>query len=89
VPAGVVAQVWRDGSRQAVVARFLRTSAVQIHALDGALARACGELCAATGATDVIDASVVVTARQHRNAIVTSDVKDLLRLDPSAAIERV
>src|SRR5687768_1954357 len=28
VPAGVVGQAWRDGSRQATLARFLRTDAV-------------------------------------------------------------
>jgi hypothetical protein len=89
VPAGVVGQVWRDGSRQAVLARFLRTPAVHIHALDAQLARACGELCAATGEADVIDASVVITAREHRTAIVSSDAKDLLKLDPWALIERV
>jgi hypothetical protein len=89
VPAGVIGQTWRDGSRQVVLARFLRSSHVEIKALDGQLARACGELCAATGTADVIDASVVITARERRDTILTSDVADLRRLDPSAVIERI
>jgi hypothetical protein len=89
VPAGVVGQVWRDASRQVNVARFLRSPDVQIHALDGAVARACGELCRAAGTSDVIDASVVITARQHRDVVITSDPEDLLRLDPALLIERI
>jgi hypothetical protein len=89
VPAGVVGQAWRDGSRQAVLARFLRSSQVELRPLDGTLARACGELCAATGTADVIDASVIVSAREHRDPIITSDAEDLRRLDPTAVIERI
>ena len=89
VPAGVVGQAWRAGARQAVLARFLRLPEVEIESLDGDVARACGELCAATRTSDVIDASVVIVARRHGDAIITSDVADIRRLDPSAVIERV
>lgn len=89
IPAGVVGQTWRDGSRQAFLARFLRSSQVEIRALDGQLARACGELCGATGTGDMIDASVVITARERRDTIISSDVVDLRRLDPTARIERI
>jgi hypothetical protein len=89
VPAGVVGQAWRNGARQALLARFLRSSHAEIVALDGALARACGELCSAAGTTDVIDASVVLVARQHADVIVTSDVADMRALDPSASLERI
>lgn len=89
VPAGVVGQAWRDGTRQALLARFLRSSHVEIIALDGELARACGELCSAAGTTDVIDASVVLVARQHDDTIVTGDVDDMRELDPSARLERI
>ena len=34
VPAGVVGQAWRDGRRQARLARFLGSSDVEIEALD-------------------------------------------------------
>ena len=86
VPAGVVGQVWRDGRVQATLARFLRSEEVEIVPLDEQLARACGELCGATGSPDVIDASVVILARERRDPIVTSDAKDLRRLDPAAQI---
>ena len=86
VPAGVVGQVWRDGRVHAVLARFLRSEEVEIVPLDDQLARACGELCAATDSRDVIDASVVILARERRDPIVTSDPNDLRRLDAAAQI---
>ena len=86
VPAGVVGQAWRDGRVQATLARFLRSEEVEIVPLDEHLARSCGELCGALNAADVIDASVVILARERRDLIVTSDPKDLRRLDPGAQI---
>lgn len=85
VPAGVVGQAWRDGRRQGALSRFLRSSQVEVIPLGDQLSRAAGELCGATKTADVIDASVVLVARQHRDLIVTSDPNDLRRLDPSAA----
>jgi predicted nucleic acid-binding protein len=89
VPAGVVGEVWRGGGRQVTLSRFLASREVEVFALDLPWARACGELCALAGCADVIDASVVLVARQHGEAIVTSDVNDLRRLDPSARLERI
>lgn len=86
VPAGAVGQAWRDGRVQATLARFLRSKEVEIIPLDEQLARSCGELCGATNSLDVIDASVVILARQRRDIIVTSDPNDLRRLDSSAQI---
>ena len=86
VPAGVVGQAWRDGRVQVSLARFLRSEEVEIVPLDEQLARACGELCGATHAPDVIDASVVIVARARQDTIVTSDPDDLRRLDPAAQI---
>ena len=86
VPAGVVGQVWRDGRFQVTLARFLRSEEVAIIPLDEQLARSCGELCGATNSPDVIDASVVIIARERRDPIVTSDPNDLRRLDPAALI---
>src|SRR5215813_6484918 len=83
VPSGVVGQAWRDGRVQVTLARFLRSEEVEIIPLDDQLARSCGELCAARNSQDVIDASVVILAREWRDAIVTSDPNDLRRLDPS------
>jgi hypothetical protein len=82
VPAGVIAQAWRDGARQAMLARAL-ASCDEI-ALDGPLARAAGRLCGRAGTTDVIDASVAIVAagrgREGRTAVVTSDPADLRHL---------
>jgi hypothetical protein len=89
VPAGVAAQARRGGARQAVLARFFKAAEVAVEVLDLAMAQAAGELCAATGTNDVVDASVVLTARQHGDAIVTSDVGDLRKLDRSVVLERV
>ncbi|MCC6539738.1 MAG: PIN domain nuclease [Bryobacterales bacterium] len=86
VPVGVLGQVWRGGRTQVVLARFLRTEEVEVAPLDAPLARACGELCGATGTSDVIDASVVLLARERRDPIITSDPRDLRRLDPAARL---
>jgi hypothetical protein len=86
IPAGVVGQAWRDGATQVALARFLRTSEVEIVPLNEQLSRSCGELCGATRTSDVIDASVVILARERRDSIVTSDPEDMQRLDPKALI---
>jgi hypothetical protein len=82
VPAGVVAQVWRDGRRQSRLARLLGSPACEVLALDDRSARAAGQLCGASGTADVVDASVVVVARQRALRVLTTDVDDLRRLDP-------
>src|ERR1043165_6264595 len=69
VPAGVVGQTWRDGSVQLTLARFLRSEEVEIIPLDEQLARSCGELCGAANSADIIDASVVILARERRDLI--------------------
>ena len=52
--------------------------------LDEQLARSCGELCGATNTSDIIDASMAILAGERKDAIVTSDLSDLRRLDPAA-----
>jgi hypothetical protein len=71
------------------LARFLRTPEVEIVPLDEDIARSCGEICGVTGTSDVIDASVVILAREHRDVIVTSDSGDLRRLDPKSQIVHI
>jgi hypothetical protein len=82
IPAGVVGQVWRDGSRQARIASLLANEGVSVEPLDDRCARAAGHLCGARGTADVIDASVVLGARARGDHIVTSAPEDLARLDP-------
>jgi hypothetical protein len=89
VPAGVVGQAWRDGARQARLARLLGSELVEIEALDDLRARAAGQLCGATRTHDVIDASVVLCARARGHAVLTSDPDDLHRLDPSLKVVSV
>lgn len=86
VPAGVLAQVWRNGARQARVARLLATPTLVIVPLDEHVARTAGELCGHTKTSDVVDASVVLCARQRSHAVVTSDPGDLRHLDPNIAL---
>ncbi len=86
VPAGVVAQTWRDGSRQTLVARLLGATDVAVEALTDELARATGLLCATIQTSDIVDASIVIAARRHNATIVSSDRGDLTRLDQTLAI---
>ena len=88
-PAGVVGQVWRDGSRQARLARLLGSGLIEIESLDDRRARAAGQLCGVAGTRDVIDASVVMCARSRAHSVLTSDPDDLRRLDPSLRYIRV
>lgn len=78
VPSVVVAQAWRDGSRQVLLARLLAGCIVD--PVDDALARQAGELLARTGTSDAIDAIVACLAAREEAAIITSDAADLRRL---------
>jgi hypothetical protein len=69
----VVAQVWRDGARQARLARFLH-SVVVVAFDDGPEV---GNLLARSGTSDVVDAHLVVVAVRRSEAILTGDVHDL------------
>lgn len=64
----------------------MSAESVAIHPLDGDVARAAGQLCAATATSDVIDASVVLVAAVVDGVTVTSDPDDLRRLDPGIDI---
>lgn len=76
----VVAQVWRQGSRQARLSAFLET--ITIHPLDDG--RPVGQLVAHTRARDVVDAHLVITAVRIGHDILTGDPDDLTEL--SAAL---
>lgn len=75
--AGAVAQVWRDGARQANLARVL--SGVDAVSLDVGAAKRIGPLLGATDTTDVVDGHVaqLVEAGDH---VLTSDPDDIRRL---------
>jgi predicted nucleic acid-binding protein len=86
VPAGVLAQVSRDLSRQARLARLLRDARMRVVPLDEQTARVAGMLLGLRGGRDAVDASVVVCARRYRQGVVTSDPEDLRRLDSKLAL---
>ena len=86
VPAGVLGQVWRDGARQVRLVRLLGSRDVEIVPLEDRSARAAGQLCGASRTADVIDASVVLCARERGHAVMTSDLDDLRRLDPNVQL---
>ncbi|MDA8061490.1 MAG: PIN domain nuclease [Actinomycetota bacterium] len=78
LPAAVLGQVWRGRPAQANLARFLRGCDVTPDSEE--LARAAGVACGAAGTDDVVDALVVVLARQLGAPVVTSDPSDLRHL---------
>lgn len=81
---GIVAQVWRGGRRQELLAVALR--ALDVMPLDHALGRSAGALLAMSGGSDAIDAALV--AMMHDGDVVyTSDPDDLVRLLESAGID--
>ena len=82
VPAGALAQAWRNPARQVRLVRVVSAEDVVIHPLDDLTARACGQLCAATATSDIVNASVVLVARQVRGVTLSSDLEGLRRLDP-------
>lgn len=82
VPAGVVAQVWRNPARQVRLARVLAAESVAVAPLDGTEARAVGHLCGASGTADIVDASVALLTRRVSGVAITTDPDDLRAIDP-------
>ena len=70
VPAPVVAEAWRSGSRQANLARFLALCVIE--AMDMVQAKAVGVLAGRAGHDDVVDVTVVEGAVRRSDAVVTS-----------------
>jgi predicted nucleic acid-binding protein len=81
VPAGVLAQAWRGGPRQARIAALLSDKRTEVVALDDPVARAIGLLSGRSGHADVVDVSVALCARQRNLHVVTSDPEDLRAVD--------
>ena len=88
VASGVVAQAWR-GSRQARLARLLGAHETEVVALDDMSARAVGVLLGASRTRDVVDGQVALVARQREASVISSDVDDLLRLDPDLEVHPI
>jgi hypothetical protein len=69
----VVAQVWRDGPRQARLAAFLK--AIAVHPLDDG--RPVGRLLSQSNTADVVDAHLVICAVRLGHDILTGDPDDI------------
>lgn len=72
----IVAQVWRNGSRQARLSAFLET--ITVHTFDDG--RPVGRLLAQTKTSDVVDAHLVIIAVRLGHDILTGDPDDLTTL---------
>lgn len=83
IPETVLAQAVRDPARQARLGRLVRQPTTDVVALDRVDATGVGRLLATSGASDVADAHVVLSARRTGQAVATSDPGDLRHLDPS------
>ncbi len=89
VPAGALAQVWRDGQRQVPLRALCNSRKTEVAPLDRPHAEAAGLLCGRTRTSDAVDASVVLVARQEHAVVITSDPEDIRKLDPQLSIEAV
>jgi hypothetical protein len=81
-----LAQAWRDGRRQATLAKSLRD--VEVRPITEKDGRQAGELLAATGTSDPVDASVALLAKAD-DRLYTSDPGDLRKLCGAAGIRAV
>ncbi|MGH3188572.1 MAG: hypothetical protein ACRDPY_39170 [Streptosporangiaceae bacterium] len=83
VPAPVVAQSWRGGGRQALLARLL--AGCHVEALGDGQARAVGSLATRAATTDIVDACVVEGALRRHDLVVSSDPGDLRAIATAAS----
>lgn len=89
LPSAVLAQVWRDGARQAILSRMLRNPGLLEAPLHHDDAKRVGELLRNSATTDVVDAHVAVLAVRLRAPVITSDPGDISKLDKDIELIRV
>jgi len=89
IPAGALGQVWRDNAKQVPLSALLKGETTSVPVLDQLMAQAAGTLCGRSGTADIVDATVALIARLEHAVVVTSDVEDIRRLDPTLAIEKI
>lgn len=77
VSSAVVGQVWRDGRRQANLARILGGAGIEALAKEDG--RRIGELLALAGSADVVDAHVALMTAPA-DLVLTSDPGDIRQL---------
>lgn len=86
IPAGVLAQAWRGGPRQAQLARLLRDDHVTVVPLDTREAQAAGMLVQRCGHPDVVDVSVVLCALARGHQVITCDPDDLRKVSETVEL---
>ncbi|MGC8514234.1 MAG: PIN domain-containing protein [Acidimicrobiales bacterium] len=87
VPAPVIAQAWRGAARQVRLGAVL--SGTEVVVVDGPLCRRAGELLAAAGTVEVLEALVALVAKDRPGCeIVTSDPDDIHRLLQALLVKR-
>ena len=84
VPAAVLAEAWRGGSRQASLSRLLRMCDTE--PMSEELARNVGVLAGKSGHDDVVDVSVVEGAVRRGNAVVTSNMTHIRMVADAAGV---
>lgn len=87
VAAPTITEVWRDGSRQARLARLLNVC--RIIDCDQSLARSSGEIMARASSRETLDAIVVAAAAIVGGAVLTDDLSDLRPLGTAAGVRIV
>jgi predicted nucleic acid-binding protein len=85
VPAPVLAEAWRGGSRQASLARLL--ALCEIEPMTERQARDVGVLAGRAAHDDVVDVTVVEGAIRRRHAVVTSNERHIRKIASGARIE--
>lgn len=82
VPAPVLAQGWRGGARQALLAKLI--AGCDVEPLGDHQARAVGALAARAGAGDIVDVTVVEGAVRRNDIVISSDPDDLQAIATAA-----
>jgi predicted nucleic acid-binding protein len=83
VPAPVLAEAWRGGSRQANLARFVR--GCEIEPMTEELARSTGVLAGKADHNDIVDVAVAEGAIRRGDVIVTSNITHIRRVTDAAS----
>jgi predicted nucleic acid-binding protein len=86
LPSVVLAQVWRNGTRQVQLVRALSNPGITEAPLHHEDARHVGELLRESATADVADAHVAVLADRLGATVITSDAKDITKLNPGLPI---
>jgi hypothetical protein len=75
IPASVLAQVWRGGSKAARLAKLLEVA--EVDSLDEGRGREIGVRLGVRASSDVVDAHVVCCAIEREAIVLTSDPSDI------------